>query len=101
MATTTQAKPIPAAPAARRVRLTLAIEGTAYAVRPVQREAMPEGAIRAFTLSRSDHRLGRVVHRIAENFDGLVCSCGDQTYRQTPTGGQCKHLAAVVACGLF
>ena len=102
MATAAETKPSkPTAKGARKVRLTLALDGTPYTVKPMAREALPSGAVRGFTLSRIDRRKGKVSHVVAEGFEGLSCSCGDQTYRQTPNGGQCKHLAACRACGLF
>lgn len=84
-----------------RVRLTLCLDGVAYTVRPLRRHELPEGAVRGFCLTRTDRRLGRVRHAIAEGFDGASCSCGDQRFRQTPAGGECKHLAAARAVGLF
>lgn len=84
-----------------RVRLTLCIDGTPYSVRPLARADLPFGAVRGFVLSRTDSRLGRVRHAIAEGLDGPVCSCGDATFRQLPSGGECKHVAAARACGLF
>lgn len=93
-ATTTEPKP-------HRARLTLCLDGTPYSVRPLRRDELPPGAVRGFVLSRTDRRLGRVRHRIAEGFEGASCSCGDQHYRRTPAGSECKHLAAARACGLF
>lgn len=84
-----------------RVRLTLCIDGIPYAVRPLGRADLPFGAVRGFVLSRTDAQVGRVRHAIAEGLDGPVCSCGDATFRQLPSGGECKHVAAARACGLF
>ena len=92
--------PTDAAPA-HRARLTLDLDGTPYVVRPVPRGRLPPGAVRAFTLTRPDRRLGKVRHRVAEGLEGLACTCGDQQYRQAPVQGLCKHLAACLACGLF
>lgn len=85
----------------RKVRLTLALDGTPYTVRPLPRAELPPDAVRGFVLTRTDARVGKVRHAIVEGLDGLACSCGDSTYRQLPAGGRCKHIEAALACGLF
>jgi len=95
--TTKPASPMPT----HTVRLTICIDATPYAVHPLGRDAMPFGAVRAFRLTRADRRMGKVSHVVVEGIEGLACSCGDQTYRRTPQGTICKHLAACQACGLF
>ncbi len=84
-----------------RVRLTLLLNATPYTVKPIPRPNLPPGAVRGFWFSRTDGRIGKVQHQLVEAFEGLTCTCGDQTYRQSPAGGICKHLAAAQACGLF
>lgn len=84
-----------------KVRLTIALDDVPYVVRPVRGDALPFSAVRGFTFTRTDRRLGRVTHTLIEGFEGVACSCGDQTFRQTPKGGECKHLAAARAVGLF
>lgn len=100
MATTTTSQTSQAA-TAHRVRLTLVLDSTPYTVHPIPSADLPPGAIKGFVLSRTDRRLGKVQHRVVEAFEGPSCNCGDQTYRQSPTGGICKHIAAAQACGLL
>lgn len=101
----TARKPAPSTtnptPAPGVARLTLALDGVAYVVKPVGRAALPFGSVRGFTLSRIDRKQGRTTHTVADGFDGPSCTCPDQTYRQTPTGGICKHVAACQAVGLL
>lgn len=84
-----------------RVRLTLCIDSTPYTLRPTPRADLPSGADRGFILTRTDRRVGKVRHAIVSGPGGVGCSCGDQTFRQSPNGGLCKHLAAARAVGLL
>lgn len=97
--TTDETNPTPARK--HRVRLTLEIDGTVYLARPLTREELPFGAVRGFCLKRSDRKLVWVRHRIADGIEGSMCTCGDQQFRQSPAGGECKHLLAARACGLL
>lgn len=78
-------------------RLTLEIDGTAYAVRPIVSE-VPD-VLKAFRLRRLDTG---AVYDVARHTDHLSCGCGDFVYRRKdvdPKG--CKHAKALVACGLL
>lgn len=78
-------------------RLTLSINGDAYSVRPLSRDELAFGAVRAFRLTRRDKIFARVAHVVVEAIDGLNCNCDDFRPKQST----CKHLAACRACGLF
>lgn len=98
---TTSRRSAPPALVPHVARLTLAIDGTPYGVRPARGEDVPSEATRVFVLTRSDRRLGKVRHVVAMVPAGLVCSCGDARYRQLPLDADCKHCAACRVVGLF
>ena len=95
MATMTQTRR-PVKPTRNVCRLTLAINGTAYAVLPLR--PCPDVAIQAVRLTKDDgtrYDAARTAH-------GLECSCPDFVFRRDgkdPRG--CKHLRALTACGLL
>ena len=93
----------PAEPVRHLARLVLTIDGTPYAVRPVEPDRLPVGATRGFKLTRKDDKLGRVCHLIVSGPRWVGCSCGDHKYRRQsgPIAGDCKHVAAAHAVGLI
>jgi hypothetical protein len=83
----------PARPAHGTYRLVLTINGTCYSVRPNRGDA-----VKAFRLRKSDG----TTYDVARTADGLVCDCPDWTFHRDgidPAG--CKHIKALVACGLL
>jgi hypothetical protein len=83
----------PARPTHGTCRLTLTINGTSYSVRPNRGEA-----VKAFRLRKTDG----TTYDVARTADGLVCDCPDFVFNRDgidPDG--CKHLKALVACGLL
>jgi hypothetical protein len=77
-------------------RLTLTINGTAYAVRPIATDSF--AAIKAFRLRKSDG----TAYDVAQTVHGFECDCPDWTFHRDgidPDG--CKHVKALVACGLL
>jgi hypothetical protein len=98
MATITGSRPAvkprkPARPTHGTCRLTLAINGTHYSVRPNQ-----GAACAAFRLKKPDG----TVYDVARTPHGLTCDCPDFTFHREgrdPAG--CKHTKAMVACGLL
>ena len=86
-------KPQAGPPDARDLPITLSINGTAYAVRP-----NAGAAVRAFRLRKSDG----TVYDVARTEHGLTCDCPDYMFHRDgidPAG--CKHIKAMVACGLL
>lgn len=78
------------------LRLVLTIRRTDYDVRPVRCD--PIIAERAFRLAKADGTLYDVV----QTPFGPECDCPDFVYRRQgldPAG--CKHVQALVACGLI
>src|SRR3954466_6598242 len=76
--------------------LVLLINRTPYVVRPVRSD--PVVAARAFRLSKGDGTL----YDVAQTGHGPECDCPDFIYRRAgidPAG--CKHVRALVACGLI
>jgi hypothetical protein len=71
-------------------RLTLTIDETDYAIRPLAGEGLPGcWAIR---------KPGGKVYRVGRDDAGRrACTCPDATYRRH----ECKHVRALVACGLI
>lgn len=86
----------PARPAQAIARLSLFINGTAYHVRPLATD-LP-AAIKAFRIRKFDgteYDIARTVH-------GITCDCPDFTFKREgidPRG--CKHIRALVECGLI
>jgi hypothetical protein len=70
-------------------RLTLVINATAYAVRPVR----SDWHARAWSLRKAD---GTVYH-LAAGEHGPECDCPDATFRDRP----CKHIRSMQATGLL
>jgi hypothetical protein len=97
MTTTTQARPRKAATAPHGTcRLTLTINGTAYAVKPVACD--PGAALRCFELRKGD---GTRYHS-SQHEHGAECDCPDFVFHRDgldPAG--CKHVRALVACGML
>jgi hypothetical protein len=86
----------PVRPAHGTCRLTLMINGTSYVVRPIQ--ADDSAALKAFRLKKPD----RTVYDVAQTTHGLVCDCPDFVFHHDgldPAG--CKHIKALVACGVL
>ena len=83
----------PARPTHGVCRLTLTINGTAYGVRPNR------GAdVRAFEIRKSDG----TAYDVAQTEHGPTCDCPDFIFHRDgidPDG--CKHIKAMVACGLM
>jgi hypothetical protein len=91
MTTTTSRKP--ARTPHGLARLTLTINGTAYAVRPVP---SPDG--RAWSIRKPDGTR----HAVAETPHGPTCDCGDFTWRRDgiDADGR-KHIRAMRVVGLI
>lgn len=90
------APPVPSAPDQGAARLSLFINGTAYQVRPLP--ADPSAALRAFQLRKFDG----TEYDVAQTADGATCDCPDFTFHREgidPSG--CKHIKALVSCGLI
>jgi hypothetical protein len=76
--------------------LVLTINGTDYVVRPVLADSSV--ALKAFRLRKEDG----TIYDIAQTAHGLECDCPDALFRRDgrdATG--CKHVKALVACGLL
>ena len=94
MTSTISRPPVPSRP--RSIALALTIDRTTYAVGPLVCE--PPIADRAFRLSKADGTL----YDVAQTPFGLECDCPDFIFRRAgldPDG--CKHVRALVACGLI
>jgi hypothetical protein len=77
-------------------RLTLRIIGTVYTVRPIPADAF--AALKAFRLRKDDG----TVYDVAQTVHGLECDCPDFIFHRDGIDADgCKHLKALVACGLF
>ncbi|GAC1467506.1 MAG: hypothetical protein NVSMB9_09180 [Isosphaeraceae bacterium] len=86
----------PARPTHGTCRLTLRINGTSYTVLPIPSDAF--AALKAFRLKKSDG----AVYDASQTVYGLECDCPDFVFHRDgldPDG--CKHVKALVACGLF
>jgi hypothetical protein len=86
----------PARPTHGTARLSLFINGTAYHVRQLSTDALT--AIKAFRLRKFDG----TEYDIAHTVHGITCDCPDFTFKREgidPEG--CKHIKALVACGLI
>ncbi len=95
MATTIARRPA-VQPVSGTCRLTLAINGTAYTVRPIREN---DGRLLGFRLLKDDGES----YDIDLTFDAAhpTCECRDFLTRRAnrdPKG--CKHIAAMRACGL-
>jgi hypothetical protein len=83
------------APKGRTAQLYLTIDTAPYHVRPVL--ADPVLARRAFQLTKPDGTR----YDVSQTHYGLTCDCPDFIYRRDgidPLG--CKHIRALVSCGL-
>jgi hypothetical protein len=83
-------------PRGRTYQLYLTIDGFPYSVRPVLSD--PFLARRAFQLTKPDGKS----YDIAQTHHGATCDCPDFIYRRDgldPAG--CKHVRALVSCGLI
>jgi hypothetical protein len=77
-------------------RLTLSINGTAYAVIP--NRGASELASRAFRLKKADG----TIYDVAATPHGVTCDCPDYLFnRQDKDVAGCKHVKAMKACGLL
>jgi hypothetical protein len=77
-------------------RLVLTINSTSYTVRPIFADSSI--AVRAYRLRKGDG----TIYDLVQTDHGLQCDCPDHLFRRDgidPDG--CKHLKALVACGLF
>jgi hypothetical protein len=86
----------PARPAHGVARLSLFINGKAYHVLPHPADALT--TIKAFRLRKFDG----TEYDIAQTSEGITCDCPDFTFNREgidPEG--CKHIKALVACGLI
>lgn len=86
----------PARPTHGTCRLTLTVNGTAYRVRPIPADAF--AALQAFRLKKFDG----TTYDVALTVHGLTCDCPDFAFHRDgidPAG--CKHIKAMVACGLL
>lgn len=76
-------------------RLSLAINGTLYQVRPV--ECHPSAALRCYALSKAD---GTAYH-VSQHVHGPECDCPDFVFHRDgidPAG--CKHVKALAVFGM-
>jgi hypothetical protein len=77
-------------------RLTLDINGTAYAVIP--NRGASELVFRSFRLKKSDG----TIYDVAMTAHGHTCDCPDYLFnRQDKDVAGCKHVKAMKACGLL
>ena len=86
----------PARPTHGTYRLTLHINGVAYAVRPLPCD--PDAATRSYRLRKDDG----TSYNVARTSHGLACDCPDFTFHREgldPAG--CKHIKALAASGLM
>ena len=97
MTTTTQARTRkPARTPHGTCRLTLTINGTAYAVKPMPSD--PAAALKCYELRKMD---GERYH-VSSHGHGIECTCPDWIFHRDgrdPAG--CKHVRSLVACGLL
>jgi hypothetical protein len=83
-------------PARGSCRLTLAINGRTYDVRPIPCQAF--GAVKAYRL----HKAGGPVYAVVQMVHGAECDCPDFVFRRDgldPAG--CKHVRALTVLGLI
>jgi hypothetical protein len=88
--------PVPAAASHGIARLTLFISGKAYNVHPLDGDDV--ALMKAFRLRKFDG----TEYDIAQTAQDISCDCPDFTFRREaidPSG--CKHIKALVACGLI
>lgn len=85
----------PAKPKAEpKVRMILVVAGVTYTARSVD---PPDGYRRAWRLTRTDPKLGKVPHVIAASAAGsATCDCEAQRFHPP-----CKHVRAGIAIGLL
>src|SRR4051794_25992497 len=77
-------------------RLTLTINGTRYSVRPILADSSV--ALKAFRLRKD----AGTVYNVTKTAYGNQCECGDFLFRREGLDPQgCKHVKALVACGLL
>lgn len=82
--------------AADLCRLTLAIRGESYSVRPVRPETVD--MVRAWRIRKADG----TTYDLADTADGATCTCGDFVYRHQGNDQLgCKHVRAARALGLL
>jgi hypothetical protein len=84
--------------------LTLSINGQSYKIRPL--DGRQFGAVRAFRLTKQGGKPapdgGPCVYDVAEDLTGAACDCPDYTFRRDDLDfSGCKHIKAMVACGLL
>lgn len=87
---------LPAPPRGRFFLLSLSIDGSPYDVRPI--DADPSVSPRAFRLTKPDGTR----YDLAQTPYGPTCDCPDFIFRRDgidPNG--CKHVRALVSCGLI
>lgn len=83
-------------PARHKFRLFLTIDDYPYAVQPLLSD--PYETRRVYRLTKPDG----TSYDVAETHEGLICDCPDFIYRRDgidPVG--CKHICALVSCGLI
>jgi hypothetical protein len=83
-------------PARAVCRLTMDINGTGYDIHPLPTEAY--AALKAYRLKKSDG----TAYDVAQTVHGLTCDCPDFIFHRDgidPAG--CKHIKAMVTCGLL
>lgn len=93
--TASRVSPAPVAPKGRTFQLYLTIDRFPYHVRPIVID--PVLADRAFQLTKPDGNS----YNVSQTRYGLTCDCPDFIYRRDgldPAG--CKHIRALVSCGL-
>src|SRR5262245_33031590 len=85
-----------ARPTHGRCRLTLVINGTAYALRPVRVDR--SAALQAFRLRKTD---GTTYHVSLQPY-GCECDCPDFVFhRDGIDAAGCKHIKALTVCGVL
>lgn len=83
-------------PAHGLCRLTLTINGTPYAVRPIA--ADPRAVIKAFRLRKADG----AAYDVAQTVHGPECDCPDFVFHRDGIDHDgCKHVKAMIAVGLI
>jgi hypothetical protein len=86
----------PARPAQGTCRLTIRINGVNYTVRPNRGRGF--AAIKAYRLRKPNG----TVYDVVQTVTGIECDRPDHVFhRDGIDPGGCKHVKAVVACGLL